>query len=89
MSEAPARPTPKTRLGHVVSSKMEKTVVVNVVTTARHPLYSKPMRREKKFYAHDEQNDCKVGDLVRIAESRPTSKLKRWRVVEVVERSRE
>jgi small subunit ribosomal protein S17 len=68
---------------------MEKTVVVSVDSTTRHPLYAKTIRRQRKFYAHDEENSAKVGDLVRIAEARPTSKLKRWRVVEVVEKARE
>jgi small subunit ribosomal protein S17 len=89
MTEAQTRTPRKTRLGHVLSNAMDKTVVVNVVTTGRHALYSKAVRREKKFYAHDEANECRVGDLVRIMETRPLSKLKRWRVVEVVERSRE
>ena len=88
MSDAQTRTARKTRLGHVVSNAMEKTVVVNVVTTGRHALYSKAMRREKKFYAHDEANECRVGDLVRIMETRPLSKLKRWRLVEVLERAR-
>jgi small subunit ribosomal protein S17 len=79
----------KTRVGRVVSDKMANTVVVNVDITSRHPLYAKTMRRQRKFYAHDEDNSCKVGDLVRIMESRPMSKLKRWRVVEVVEKARE
>jgi small subunit ribosomal protein S17 len=68
---------------------MEKTVVVRVQTTGRHALYSKAVRRAKKFYAHDENNDCRIGDRVMIAETRPMSKLKRWRVAEVLERARE
>ena len=79
----------KTRVGRVTSDKMEKTVVVSVDSTTRHSLYAKTIRRQRKFYAHDEENTAKVGDLVRIAEARPTSKLKRWRVVEVVEKARE
>lgn len=86
MTERAAR---KTRVGRVVSNKMDKTVVVRVSSTARHALYAKTMRRQRKFYAHDEENACRVGDLVRIAEARPTSKLKRWRVVDVVEKARE
>jgi len=86
---APARGRRKTLVGHVVSNKMEKTAVVQVRTTRPHPLYNKAVRREKKYYAHDDSNTCRIGDLVRIAEARPTSKLKRWRVVEVIERSRE
>lgn len=79
----------RTRVGTVVSDKMSKTVVVSVETTMRHPLYEKAVRRARKFYAHDADDGCKVGDLVRIAETRPLSKLKRWRVVEVIERARE
>jgi small subunit ribosomal protein S17 len=79
----------KTRVGRVVSNKMDKTVIVRVETHTRHPLYAKTMRRRRKFYAHDEANDCRIGDTVRIAEARPMSKLKRWRVVEVVEKARE
>ncbi|MGH2759037.1 MAG: 30S ribosomal protein S17 [Actinomycetota bacterium] len=79
----------KTRVGRVVSNKMDKTVIVRVETTTRHPLYAKTMRRRRKFYAHDESNDCRIGDTVRISEARPMSKLKRWRVVEVVEKARE
>ena len=79
----------KTRVGRVVSDRMAKTVVVQVDTTHRHPLYSKTIRKQRKFYAHDENGSAKAGDLVRIMEARPTSKLKRWRVVEVVEKARE
>ncbi len=79
----------KTQVGRVVSDKMQNTVVVRVEQTSRHPLYSKTMRRQRKFYAHDADNNCKVGDVVRIMEARPMSKLKRWRVVEVVEKARE
>ncbi len=79
----------KTRVGRVVSDKMAKTVVVQIDTTHRHPLYSKTIRKQRKYYAHDESEAAKTGDLVRIMEARPTSKLKRWRVVEVVEKARE
>ena len=79
----------KTRVGRVVSDKMTNTVVVSVESHTRHPLYAKTIRRQRKFYAHDQANACKVGDLVRIMEARPMSKLKRWRVVEVVEKARE
>jgi len=89
VTEQATRGMRKTRLGHVVSNAMDKTVVVRVQTTGKHPLYGKPVRQTRKFYAHDEANDCRAGDLVRIAETRPMSKLKRWRVVEVVERARE
>jgi len=74
----------KTRFGKVVSDKMDKTVVVAVDTPKRHPLYKKTIRRIVKYYAHDEKNQSKVGDTVRIVETRPTSKLKRWRVAEIV-----
>jgi len=75
----------KTRVGVVTSDKMDKTVVVAVETLVQHPLYKKRIRRTKKFKAHDEQNQCKVGDKVRIMETRPLSKDKRWRVVEIIE----
>ena len=76
----------KTRVGRVVSDKMEKTVVVAVRRTRTHPLYKKLMRRTTKFMAHDEQGEARIGDTVRIVESRPISKTKHWRVVEVLER---
>ena len=79
----------KTRVGRVVSNKMANTVVVSIDSTTRHPLYAKTIRRQRKLYAHDADNSCNVGDLVRVMESRPMSKLKRWRVVEVVEKARE
>ena len=74
----------KVRVGRVVSNKMEKTVVVSIQTTRVHPLYKKMMRRSKNFMAHDEQG-ARIGDTVRIVESRPISKLKHWRVVEILE----
>ena len=79
----------KTRVGRVISNKMNQTVVVQVERMARHSLYSKTVRRRRKLYAHDAENTCRIGDTVRIVETRPMSKLKRWRVVDVVERSRE
>ena len=75
----------KTRVGRVISDKMEKTVVISVQRTTTHPLYKKLIRRSKHFMAHDEQSQAHLGDLVRIVESRPISKLKHWRVVEVLE----
>lgn len=75
----------KTRVGIVTSDKMEKTVVISVETLVEHPLYKKRIKRTTKFKAHDEQNQCKVGDKVKIVETRPLSKDKRWRVVEIVE----
>jgi small subunit ribosomal protein S17 len=83
------RPTPrKTREGLVLSSKMDKTVVVAVTSRVRHRRYGKTLQRTRKLYAHDESNDAHAGDRVRIAETRPLSRLKRWRVVEVLERAR-
>jgi small subunit ribosomal protein S17 len=78
----------KQKVGRVVSSKMDKTVVVAVNYLRPHPIYRKTVRKTNKFYAHDEENACKLGDTVRIEESRPLSKLKRWRVVEIVGASR-
>lgn len=75
--------------GRVVSDKMQKTVVVVVESTTRHPLYGKTMRTRKRYKAHDETNDAKIGDVVRIVESRPISKDKTWIVEEVVERGHE
>lgn len=76
----------KERVGEVVSNKMAKTIVVRVERRFQHPRYKKVVTGYKKFYAHDEKNDAKVGDRVRIVETRPLSKLKRWRLVEVLER---
>jgi small subunit ribosomal protein S17 len=73
--------------GVVVSDKMQKTVVVSVETSMRHPLYGKVIRKSKKYMAHDEQETCHEGDVVRIEESRPLSRKKRWKVVEVVRRA--
>ncbi len=78
----------KTRIGLVVSDKMEKTVVVSIERRVPHPVYGKMVRRSKKLKAHDEQNSAKTGDTVRIMETRPLSKDKRWRLVEIVERAR-
>ena len=78
----------KTRVGKVVSSKMEKTVIVAVERRVAHKLYGKQVARTKKYYAHDEENVAKEGDLVKIMETRPLSKTKRWRVVEVVEQAK-
>ena len=77
----------KVRVGQVVSDKMDKTAVVAVTRLIRHPLYSRFVKRTTKFKAHDEKNECHVGDVVRIVETRPLSKDKRWRVVEVVRKS--
>ena len=78
----------KSRTGTVVSDKMDKTVVVEVRDATKHSTYSKIVRRNKHLKAHDENNDAAVGDLVRIMETRPLSKTKRWRVVEIVERAK-
>lgn len=77
----------KTRIGVVVSDKMEKTVVVAVENYAKHSLYKKIIRRTKKYNAHDEENLCKVGDKVRIMETRPLSKSKNWRVIQIIEKA--
>jgi small subunit ribosomal protein S17 len=77
----------KTRVGVVVSDKMEKTIVVAVETLVAHPLYKKRIRRTKKFKAHDENNEARIGDKVRVMETRPLSKDKRWRLVEIIERA--
>jgi small subunit ribosomal protein S17 len=77
----------KEQIGKVVSNKMNKTIVVAVETYKKHDLYHKRIKYTKKFKAHDENNDAKIGDVVRIAETRPLSKDKRWRLVEVVERA--
>jgi small subunit ribosomal protein S17 len=76
--------TRKSMIGTVTGDVMNKTVIVSVDAPKRHPLYHKTMRRIKKYYAHDENNECKTGDIVRIEETRPISKLKRWRVREIV-----
>ncbi|MCT4618817.1 MAG: 30S ribosomal protein S17 [Marinisporobacter sp.] len=82
------RTTRKSRVGRVVSDKMEKTIVVAVEDFVRHPIYGKAVRRTKKFKAHDENNECRIGDRVRIMETRPLSKDKRWRLVNIVERAK-
>jgi small subunit ribosomal protein S17 len=82
------RGTRKTRVGTVLSDKMDKTVVVGVERHVSHPLYGKQVVRTSKYYAHDEEGRAHEGDLVRIVETRPLSKTKRWRVVEVLERAR-
>jgi small subunit ribosomal protein S17 len=87
-TESTERGTRKTRVGRVVSDKMMKTVVVALQRRVPHPVYGKMVTRTKKVKAHDEENTAKAGDLVRIAETRPLSKDKRWRLVEIVERAR-
>jgi small subunit ribosomal protein S17 len=85
-AESTTRATRKTRTGEVVSSTMNKTIVVRTVTRVPHRKFGKIVKQMKKFYAHDEQNQAKPGDTVRIMETRPISKLKRWRLVEVVQK---
>jgi small subunit ribosomal protein S17 len=88
-TETEPRPNPrKVREGVVTSSKMDKTAIVTVTDRVRHPLYRKTMQRSTKLYVHDEKNELNEGDKVRVAETRPTSKLKRWRLLEILERSR-
>ena len=76
----------KTRTGKVVSDKMDKTIVVAIQDNVKHPLYNKIVKRTYKLKAHDEQNECNIGDIVKVMETRPLSKDKRWRLVEVVEK---
>lgn len=78
----------KTRVGKVVSDKMDKTIVVAVVDNVKHPLYKKIVKRTYKLKAHDENNECGIGDRVRVMETRPLSKDKRWRLVEIVEKAK-
>ncbi len=77
----------KTRVGKVVSDKMDKTIVVAIETSVKHPLYGKIVKRTYKLKAHDENNECHVGDRVKVMETRPLSKEKRWRLVEIVEKA--
>ena len=78
----------KTRTGVVTSNKMNKTVAVTVERKLRHPIYGKFVKKTKSFMAHDEKNHCSIGDVVKIMETRPMSKLKRWRLVEIIERAK-
>lgn len=78
----------KTRVGKVVSDKMDKTVVVAIVDNVKHPLYNKIIKRTVKLKAHDENNECKIGDRVEVMETRPLSKDKRWRVTEIIEKAK-
>ena len=87
-SSAETRGRRKVRVGVVVSDKMDKTVLVRIDRRVRHPLYKKTIARANKLAAHDENNDAHVGDMVRVVETRPLSKSKRWRVVEIVERAK-
>jgi small subunit ribosomal protein S17 len=78
----------KTKTGTVTSNKMDKTVVVQVETLKRHPLYKKVVKHTRKFKAHDEKNECSIGDVVKIIETRPLSKEKRWRVAEIIRKGK-
>ena len=78
----------KERIGVVTSNKMDKSIVVSVVKRVKHPMYGKFVLQTKKFVAHDEKNDCNIGDTVRIMENRPLSKTKCWRLVEIIERAK-
>ncbi len=78
----------KTRTGKVISDKMDKTIVVAIETSVKHPLYGKIVKRTYKLKAHDEKNECKIGDRVKVMETRPLSREKRWRLVEIVEKAR-
>jgi small subunit ribosomal protein S17 len=89
MPEEAVKKNRKTRVGRVVSDKMDKTVVVAIERLVAHPLYKRRIRRTKRIKAHDEHNACRVGDTVRVEETRPLSKEKRWRVVEILSRSAE
>lgn len=88
MAKTEERGMRRTMVGTVVSDKMDKTVVIAVQRRKRHPLYGKTIAMTRKFKAHDEENSCHVGDTVRVVETRPLSREKRWRVVEVIERAR-
>ena len=86
--QAPTRGRRKVRLGTVISDKMDKTVIVQVGSSKAHRLYRKTVQQRSRFKVHDEKNECGVGDLVRITETRPISKEKRWRVLEIVEKAK-
>ena len=87
MAEAQAAGRRKQVIGNVVSNRMSKTIVVQVVRRKSHPLYTRVISKAKKFYAHDEKNEAHIGDVVRLEETRPLSKLKRWRLKEVVRKT--
>ena len=83
-----ARNLRKERVGVVLSTKMDKTITVATIFKEKHPIYGKFVSKTKKYYAHDEKNECNVGDKVRIMETRPLSKMKRWRLVEIIEKAK-
>ena len=78
----------KTRVGKVVSDKMDKTIVIAIADNVKHPTYGKIIKRTVKIHAHDEQNECGIGDTVKVMETRPLSKTKRWRLVEIIEKAK-
>ena len=78
----------KTRVGRVVSDKMDKTIVIAIEDHVKHPVYGKIVKRTKKIHAHDENNECGIGDTVEVMETRPLSKTKRWRLVEIIEKAK-
>jgi small subunit ribosomal protein S17 len=88
MEEIKLRNLRKERVGVVVSNKMDKTIVVAEKRKVKHPIYGKFVNKTTKFYAHDEKNDCNIGDLVKIMETRPLSKSKCWRLIEIIERAK-
>lgn len=88
MTQAIERNRRKVRTGIVTSSAMDKSIVVRIDRKIKHPLYSRPVMRSAKLYVHDEKNEANIGDTVRVMETRPLSKLKRWRLVEIVERAK-
>ena len=88
MTETTERALRKTRVGVVVSNKMDKTIVVAIVDNVRHPKYGKIIKRTVKIHAHDENNVCGIGDKVSVMETRPLSKTKRWRLVEIIEKAK-
>ena len=88
MADTTERSTRKERTGTVTSSKQDKTIVVRIERRTTHPLYGKTMTQSKKYHVHDEANEANLGDTVRITETRPMSKLKRWRLAEIVERAK-
>ena len=88
MSDTLERGLRKTRTGRVVSNKMDKSITVSVNRQVKHPIYGKFITKTKKYMAHDENNDANIGDLVTISETRPISKLKKWRLLEIVERAK-
>ena len=87
-TETQGRNLRKTRVGLVVSNKMDKTIAVSIERRLQHPIYGKFVKRNKKFIAHDENNECSIGDTVRIMETRPLSRRKRWRLVEILEKAK-